>query len=137
MKVAPTYSPTWGDDRPSRRTGFVEGHWQTEAPLTHHSQSGHPTLSDVDNHKVVDKHQSQRLLTPWVSSSAFPISTSILHSWSEEQAQGSGKMVHHVQKGLWTAYAAEDGPAAFLQDYRGSHVPVYRNILCRAIFGQV
>ena len=46
--------------------------WQTEAPLTHHSQSGHPTLSDVNNHKVVDKHQSQRLLTPWVSSSAFP-----------------------------------------------------------------
>ena len=36
-------------------------------------------------------------------------------------------MVHHLQKGLRTAYAAEDGPAAFLQDYRGSHVPVYRN----------
>ena len=64
MKAAPTYSPTWGDDRPSRRTGFVEGHWQTEAPLTHHSQSGHPTLSDVDNHKVVDKHQSRDFSHP-------------------------------------------------------------------------
>ena len=41
--------------------------------------------------------------------------------------------MHHLQKGLRTAYAVEDGPAAFLQDYRGSRVPVYRNRLCWAI----